>query len=265
MYKIHTNSRIIPRLGNFSPFGPVAFETLLQIYHATLYLGNYVYLNEDIFNEDLFENGLIKRPITFTLKDMCEIAEFDFFRKPFVPGQPLEYYTQFLLPLKKVLTKFKKVVTNKFFVSETNYSEYLRYIKATLYSIKYDTFVDDSGYTVEVVGEDRLENERDLTKWKNACNSFYDNSLAGYKVPTATYTNESNVLALQAQAEYVENYRQYYDSTDDTTKYEYYSGWRFNEMNYRDRYTLIANRNIPTRNKLYVLFTRLFKCSKMEY
>lgn len=143
MYKIHTNSRIIPRLGNFSPFGPVAFETLLQIYHATLYLGNYAYLNEDIFNEDLFENGLIKRPITFTLKDMGEIGEFDFFRKPFVPGQPLEYYTQFLLPLKKVLSKFKKVVTNKFFIPEMNYGDGSRYIKVPLSSIKYDTFVNE--------------------------------------------------------------------------------------------------------------------------
>lgn len=248
MYKIHTNSRIIPRLGNFSPFGPVAFETLLQIYHATLYLGNYVYLNEDIFNEDLFEKGLIKRPITFTLKDMCNIAEFDFFKKPFVPGQPLEYYTQFLLPLKKVLSKFKKIVTNKFFVPELNYGEYLRYIKVTLNSIKYDKFTDTNGYENDVVGGRRLENERSLTKWKNACNSFYDNSLAGYNVPTAKYTNEGNVLALQAQVEYVENYRRWYENNQDN--YEYYSGWRFNEMNYRDRYTLIANRNIPTRNKL---------------
>lgn len=245
MFKIHNDSRIIPRLGNFSPFGPVAFETLLQIYHATLYLGNYAYLNEDIFNEDLFERGLIKRPITFTLKDMGEIGEFDFFRKPFVPGQPLEYYTQFLLPLKKVLSKFKKVVTNKFFIPETNYGVSQRYVKVTPYSIKYDKFYDTNGTPHDVDGSKKLANERDLTKdgkWENACKSYYDNSLAGYNEPTLYYTNDySNVLALQAQARYVEGY----DHKD-----EYYSGWHFNEMNYRDRYTLIANRNISTRNKL---------------
>lgn len=98
----------------------------------------------------------------------------------------------------------------------------------------------NSGNVSPVDGSKKLANERDLTKdgkWENACNSYYDNSLAGYNKPAVSHTNDnSNVLALQAQADYVEGY----DYKD-----EYYSGWHFNEMNYRDRYTLIANRNIP--------------------
>jgi hypothetical protein len=43
---------------------------------------------------------------------MCEIAEFDFFNNPMTPGQPASYYTKFLLPMKKVLAKFKKTITN---------------------------------------------------------------------------------------------------------------------------------------------------------
>ena len=51
---------------------------------------------------------------------MCRIAGFDFFAHPFIPGQPIDYYSQFLHPIKKVLSAYKLISTNVYLLSRNN-------------------------------------------------------------------------------------------------------------------------------------------------
>ena len=67
---------------------------------------------------DRIENGY-----GYSLQDMCDIANFDFFSNPFIPGQPLDYYSKFLKPLHDVLASYKKFWTNAFIGQRQTYSK----------------------------------------------------------------------------------------------------------------------------------------------
>ena len=109
-------------LCRYSPGGILTWDQLSSIYHAMLYLGIHAYFNEKNLDEKYWENGDNKKLYYFSLQDMCEIAEFDFFSHPFIPGQPIDYYSQFLFPIKKVLSAYKKVASMHFIMPNPTYS-----------------------------------------------------------------------------------------------------------------------------------------------
>lgn len=110
------------KMNRYSPGGILSWDQLAAIYHSMIYLGLYVYFNPDNFKEDYYKNGDLRRLPIFDLKDMCRIAEFDFFANPFIPGQPIDYYSQFLLPIKKVLSAYKLISTNVYLLKRYDYS-----------------------------------------------------------------------------------------------------------------------------------------------
>lgn len=100
------------KMNRYSPGGILSWDQLAAIYHAMVYLGLYIYFNPDNFKDEYYKNGDLRKLPVFDLKDMCRIADFDFFAHPFIPGQPIDYYSQFLLPIKKVLSAYKLISTN---------------------------------------------------------------------------------------------------------------------------------------------------------
>lgn len=106
------------RMNRYSPGGLLTWDQLSSIYHAMTYLGLYVYFNPDNFKEENYVKGDLRKLPVFDLKDMCRIAEFDFFAHPFIPGQPIDYYSQFLLPIKKVLSAYKYISSNSYIVKQ---------------------------------------------------------------------------------------------------------------------------------------------------
>lgn len=237
-YDSSHKTQIRPRLSLFSFFGPISYNELNEIYQAMIYLGNYWYLNEDKFNAETFTNGIPKRPITFTLQDMCEIAEFDFFNNPMTPGQPASYYVKFLLPMKKVLTKFKKTITNTAYGAT---QQILSPIRAE------ERCFNFSGLT----SPQRLTHLRDKNNWIKICKSFYDSSLKESYLPTRIYNYYSENLGIQACAYYTEDVYTYYED-DEYKRYEY-SGWKYTEMTFKDREELIFEGYHPSRIKLRYL------------
>lgn len=230
--------QIRPRLSLFSFFGPISFNEINEIYQAMIYLGNYWYLNEDKFTAETFINGITARPLTFTLKDMCEIADFDFFANPMTPGQPASYYAKFLLPMKKVLTEFKKTITNTAYgATEQNYYSYNE-----LMPIR----VQDRCFNLSnKVGKEYLKYLRNLNNWTRICKSYYDHSLqeTSYLPEKVSYYYGEN-LGIQACAYYVEDVREYYK--DGETKREEYSGWRYKEIVFKDREELVFDGYYPS-------------------
>jgi hypothetical protein len=107
-------------LHRYSPGGLLTWDQLSSIYHAMIYLGIHAYFNEKNFNEKNWKNGDNKKLYYFSLQDMCDIADFDFFSNPFIPGQPIDYYSKFLYPIKKVLSAYKKIASMHFIVAKSN-------------------------------------------------------------------------------------------------------------------------------------------------
>lgn len=110
------------KMNRYSPGGILSWDQLAAIYHAMIYLGLYVYFNPDNFKEEYYKNGDLRKLPVFDLKDMCTIAEFDFFANPFIPGQPIDYYSKFLLPIKKVLSAYRLISSNVYLLKRYNAS-----------------------------------------------------------------------------------------------------------------------------------------------
>jgi hypothetical protein len=108
------------KMNRYSPGGILSWDQLAAIYHAMIYLGLYVYFNPDNFKEEYYKDGDLRKLPVFDLKDMCRIADFDFFAHPFIPGQPIDYYSKFLLPIKKVLSAYKLISTNVYLLKRYN-------------------------------------------------------------------------------------------------------------------------------------------------
>lgn len=138
----HNDVSGIFKMNRYSPGGILSWDQLAAIYHAMVYLGLYVYFNPDNFKEEYYKNGDLRKLPVFDLKDMCRIAEFDFFAHPFIPGQPIDYYSQFLLPIKKVLSAYRFISTNVYLLK--------RYDRNIGSSAKAGTSSDDSGNVTAV-------------------------------------------------------------------------------------------------------------------
>ena len=123
------------QMNRYSPNGILTWDQLSSIYHGMVYLGLYVYLNPNNFNESNWKNGENRKLFNYSLTDMCEIAGFDFFANPFIPGQPLKYYEKFLLPIKKVLSEYKKINNSSWYVLKNNANMF-----CAQYEQSYDSF-----------------------------------------------------------------------------------------------------------------------------
>jgi hypothetical protein len=198
----------------------------------------------------MFTNGIPKRPITFTLQDMCEIAEFDFFNNPMTPGQPASYYVKFLLPMKKVLTKFKKTITNTAYGAT---QQDLSPIRAEERCFNFNNLTSPQ----------RLTHLRDKNNWIKICKSFYDNSLKESYLPTRINNYYSENLGIQACAYYTEDVYAYYE--DYETKYQEYSGWKYTEMTFKDREELIFERLFSVPDYLMIYTYMRFQIPETGY
>lgn len=112
--RLETGSPVSFNMFRYAPGGILTWQQLSMIYHAVFYLATYVFINDQNFKQKNWKNGDNRVFFGFTPEQICKIAEFDFFAKPFIPGQVLNYYDQFLYPLKKVLTKLRYVMTTHF-------------------------------------------------------------------------------------------------------------------------------------------------------
>lgn len=184
-------------------------------------------------------NLMLKRSQMEYLKDRSHLlykicvkfGEFDFFNNPMTPGQPASYYVKFLLPMKKVLTKFKKTITN------TAYG-------ATQQDLSPIRAEERCFNLSNKVAKERLNHLKDLNNWTKICKSFYDNSLKESYLPTRVYNYYSENLGIQACAYYTEDVHTYYEDYE-YKRYEY-SGWCFKEMTFKDREELIFEGYFPS-------------------
>ena len=124
---------------------------------------------------------IIENGYGFSLQDMCEIADFDFFKHPFIPGQPLDYYEIFLKPLHDVLASYKKIWTNV--LKALNNKKVLQLRSITL--PQYDGPADYSG---RIQGPDAVKFQGNIQNWlkqMKESNKTYETSQAtslGYQV-----------------------------------------------------------------------------------
>lgn len=70
---------------DYFPFGLFNFQQILMIYKAMLWMGTSIFFNRNNFDEKYWHNSNNLKLWCYTLKDMCEIAEFDFFANPLIP------------------------------------------------------------------------------------------------------------------------------------------------------------------------------------
>lgn len=169
----------------FSPNGLLTWEHLSTIYYSMIYLGTYVYLNENNLSEDKWVRGDNRRWLNYSLENMCEIADFDFFANPFIPGESLAYYNKFLTPIKKVLSSFRKIWTNSFFVDRNaNKGYYISNESLTLPKI-------------EVDGEQKTINGRDLLTFYQTPQNFINE--IDRKITNGDYSSLGNVEYLGYQ------------------------------------------------------------------
>lgn len=170
-------SNFLPfKLNRYSPFGILTWDQLSSIYHAMTYLGTYVYLNEKNLNEKYWKNGDNRKWIFYSLQDMCDIAEFDFFAHPFIPGQPLEYYSQFLLPIKKVLASYKKIATSRFITKYTSAISFSESGKHGAFPIPTYTYTDEYGVSRSptIDGYELINYLADKDNWLKYAKRYYN-------------------------------------------------------------------------------------------
>ena len=106
-------------INDYEPGGFFRFKQLYSIYCWTLFLGKYAYFKPDTLNNDSFRFGRRVKHFGYSLKDMSEIAQFDFTKHLLIPGQRLDYYNKFLKPLYLILKEFKKIWYNRFISIDT--------------------------------------------------------------------------------------------------------------------------------------------------
>lgn len=105
-------------MSEYEPGGFFRFSQLHNIYRMVIQLGKYYYFNPNNLDDKYFKNGKNVKYFGYTVKELSEIANFDFYHNPLVPGQRLDYYNKFLKPLYLCLKEFKKIWVNAFFGSD---------------------------------------------------------------------------------------------------------------------------------------------------
>lgn len=209
---------------NHSPNGILTWNQLASIYYSTLFLGTYVYLNEDNFNESNWQNFDNRKWINYSLKEMGEIGGINFFSNPFIPGQRLDYYNKFLYPLKKILSSFTKVWTNRFWVSDNVVGGWTTYQDLEVPYIE----IDGSSYRLD--GPDLISFYQDSSNFINKINGN-----------TADELNEFGVLGYSFTVNYLYDYWTNYGTTDN----EIFSGWIFSSFGYRYSNTYKCGAKFP--------------------
>lgn len=106
------------KLSDYEPCGLFRFKQLHDIYRIVIQLGKYYYFNPNNLNDRYFKNGKNVKYFGYTVKELSEIADFDFYSYPLLPGQRLDYYNKFLKPLYLCLKEFKKIWVNAFIGSD---------------------------------------------------------------------------------------------------------------------------------------------------
>ena len=106
-------------INEYSPTGIFRYNQLHQIYIATLELGQSFYFNSNNLTQNSFKNHKLRRFLNYTLSQLSDIADFDFFDNPLIPNQRLDFYNKFLKPLYLLLKEYKKICFNKFYEFST--------------------------------------------------------------------------------------------------------------------------------------------------
>lgn len=138
--------------------------------------------------------GIIKSGYGYSLLDMCQIADFDFFSNPFIPGQPLDFYEKFLKPLHDVLAAYTKVWTNALKAGKENE---VKYIDSLILPPK---TVNGTKYTYE--GSDRVLYLGNIQNWKTQLQNKEDPDTTGSEYATLGYQ-----VNFQVQNGYWDRYR----------------------------------------------------------
>ena len=160
----------------------------------------------------------------YSLVDMCQIADFDFFSNPFIPGQPLDYYTKFLKPLHDVLAAYKKVWTNALKAGEENPVKYLDELDLPTKTI--------DGYERRYDGPDRIQYLGNLENWKKQLQTTKDTTGSDYAT-----------LGYQVNFQFQNGYWDKYGTLDDYT--EYFEGRIFTKLSYRNSQKYISTFPFP--------------------
>lgn len=198
----------------WSPNGILTWDQLQSIYSTTFFLAQYVYINPNNFNEEAFEKRSLKLFPGFSLQQLCEISNFDFFKNPFIPGQRLDYYNKFLLPLKKILAELKFIYTDAFvFSSEENLFKKFR-IELP------EKIVDGEAYTIS--GPDELEYLQNFENFKSS--------------KTENYYSSDTLLGYQIGLQYVYDTWYRYNTGEE----ENYSGWKYTGAAFKDKLNLLT-------------------------
>ena len=133
-------------LSNYEPTGIFRFDQLNDIYRCTLWLGKYYYFR----SLGKFRNHKLVEYPGYSISHLSQIANFDFYKNPLVPGQRLDFYDKFLQPLYLCLKEFKKIWVNLFFGVD-NPNLYLGYNDSTSAVIEKYHIIQD------LTGQDRLD------------------------------------------------------------------------------------------------------------
>lgn len=168
---------------------------------------------------------IIENGYGFSLQDMCEIADFDFFSNPFIPGQPLDYYTKFLKPLHDVLASYKKIWTNSLKASLDNPVKYID-------SLRLPTkIVNDTEYTYD--GPDRIQYLSNIENWKTQLQNSDE-----------TTGQNDNTLGYQVNFQFENGYWTKYGTLDWDNR-AYYEGTIFTKLSYRNSQKYISTFPFP--------------------
>ena len=151
---------------DFNPHGLLTFHQLQMLYATMLYLATRAYLNPNNLSGSNWVNGDNRKFFGFSLQDLCEIANFDFFAHPFIPGERLDYYNQFLKPIHDCLNAFRYVWTN-YFVRGPLYYKDINAPDLPTVQVQHD----GETYTLPVNGQQRVEWWSNFDHMKDALES----------------------------------------------------------------------------------------------
>lgn len=189
----------------YQPAGFFRFKHIQMIYHMMLYLGIYVYMNPDNLSESNWKNGDNRQLFGYSLKDMCNIANFDFFANPLLPNQPLNYYDKFLKPIHDVLASYRYYWTNLFVGLNKNK------LYTWGYPAELPTKVID-GRTYTYNGPDKINYEGNFDNLKNKAESEGEQ--------TDENTTQTHILGAQIFFYYDQFYWNGYKGDQSWSKYE---------------------------------------------
>lgn len=206
----------------FSPGGFLTWDQLSQIYSATLYLAIYVYINEANFKEENFENSDNRLHFGYSLPQLCEITDFDFFANPFIPGHPIQYYTKFLAPLRKILLELKKVWSNiATYQNEKTFRNYISSFKSSFFP----KIGDNS-----VKGKDRYEAMQNFTRIKG----YVEDTLNGGSIYNDIPYNLT-YYALYAFTNITSRTDYWQPSYDEPNEWVKYYAWYYNSIGVKNK------------------------------